>query len=105
MVAKPYFRTSHRYEKAVDRLSFVMRAVGAGPSALARQLGLPGPELFYRIAEEELPMPPELARGIHERWPQIDLGWLLTGQCPAGTGSSATGSPELSAPRSHPTDR
>ena len=82
-----------------------MRAVGAGPSALARQLGLPGPELFYRIAEEGLPMPPELARGIHERWPQIDLGWLLTGQCPAGTDSSATGSPELSAPRSHPTDR
>lgn len=105
MVAKPYFRASHRYEKAVDRLSFVMRAVGFGPSALARQLELPGPELFYRIAEEELPMPPELARGIHARWPQIDLGWLLTGQCPAEAGSSATGGPETPAFRSLLTGR
>ena len=105
MVAKPYFRTSHRYEKAVDRLSFVMRAVGYGPVALARQLGLPGPELFYRIAEEKLPMPPELARGIHARWPQIDLGWLLTGQCSAEASSPATGIPEAPASRSHPTSR
>ena len=105
MVAKPYFRASHRYEKAVDRLSFVMRAVGVGPVALARQLGLPGPELFYRIAEEELPMPPELARGIHARWPQIDLGWLLTGECPAEAGSSATGGPEMSAVRNLPIGR
>lgn len=74
-----YFPFSHRYENPAARLSFVMRAAALGPVALARRLGLPGPEEFFRIAESREPMPPEMARLIHRHYPQIDFEWLLTG--------------------------
>ena len=77
---KPYFTLSSRYENQAARRSFVMRAAGLGPVALARRLGLPGPEELYRIAETRSPMPPELAQLIHRHYPQIDAGWLLTGR-------------------------
>lgn len=57
-----------------------MRAVGLGPTALARRLGLPGPEELYRIAETHAPIPPGLARMIHDRYPQISFEWMVRGK-------------------------
>lgn len=69
---KNLFTVSERYETPAARLSFVMRTAGLGPTALARRLGLPGPEEFYRVAQSHGPIPSELARLIHEHYPQID---------------------------------
>ncbi len=83
---KPYFTLSSRYEDPAARLSFVMRAAGLGPVALARRLGLSGPEVLYRIAETRSPIPPELVRLIHRHYPQIDANWLRHGPARPGSG-------------------
>lgn len=76
---KNLFTVSERYEPPTARLSFVMRAAGLGPTALARRLGLPGPEELYHVAQSQGPIPPALAQLIHEHYPQIDAEWLRTG--------------------------
>ncbi|WP_418991981.1 hypothetical protein [Alistipes sp.] len=74
------FTISESYETAAARLSFVMRAAGLGPVALARRLGLPDSGELYRVARSNDPIPLELARLIHEHYPQIDLEWLRSGK-------------------------
>lgn len=77
---KYLFTVSERFETPSARLSFVMRAAGLGPVALARRLGLPDSGELYRVARSNDPIPSELARLIHKHYPQIDLEWLRTGK-------------------------
>lgn len=51
---KNLFTVSERYETPAARLSFVMRAAGLVPT--------------------------ELARMIHDRYPQISFEWLVSGK-------------------------
>lgn len=73
-------KRSNYYFYDSERMRFVIGASGLNANLFARWIGLPDGELVHEVLVGREEMTPELARLIHTRLPQIDLGWLMTGR-------------------------
>ena len=84
-----------------ERLLFVQRASGLPMVQFAREIGLPDSEILFQIKIGKAPLDSEIVGRIHNRYPQIDPCWLLTGKVRNSpketTGLEASG-PEATGP-------
>lgn len=75
-----FYPRSNGYRNDAERLRFVIRATSLSSNAFARKIGLPDGEELYRIICNKAPITPALVARIRTYVPQIDAGWLLTGE-------------------------
>lgn len=67
-------------EKSWDRLDSVIRWADMNINYFARHIGLSRAENIYQIKAGRNGISHNLARRIVERFPQISMGWLLSGE-------------------------
>lgn len=65
---------------AKERIERVVCWAGLSTNAFAIQIGLSSPQTLYQIKSEKHQISRPLAERIRTRYPEIDLGWLLTGE-------------------------
>lgn len=63
-----------------DRIYNVLKYLGISANKLAKELGISSPQVFYDIKAGKCGISKDLARKIQERFFNIDIGWLLTGE-------------------------
>lgn len=75
-----FYPRSNGYRNDAERLRFVICATRLPLHVFARAIGFPDGEALYRIIYCKAPLTFEIVQRIHAVVPQVDAGWLLTGQ-------------------------
>lgn len=65
---------------AKERLEKVICWTGLSTNAFAVQIGLSSPQTLYQIKSEKHQISRLVAERICDRYPEIDFGWLLSGE-------------------------
>ena len=62
------------------RLETVIKWADMSTNFFARHIGLARPDIFYHIKSGKGKLSQNLARRIVDRFPEVSIGWLLTGE-------------------------
>lgn len=81
---------------AKQRIDYIIDYSGMNASTFGVHIGLPSPQSFYDIRNGKHEISKRLAKMIHEKYSNFNIGWILTGKGEIFASSSKINENEVS---------